>query len=141
MIVLDTDIVTLFAYGNENIQKRIEGLEEGEELAVTIITRMEILGGRYDSIVKAASAAELFTATQRLQAAERMLDDFTLLYPNDASCQHFEAMLKPKKGKKKMRRGDLLIASIAPAHNALLVTRNIKDYKDVPGLRLENWAD
>jgi predicted nucleic acid-binding protein len=30
---------------------------------------------------------------------------------------------------------------MALANNALLVNRNTKDFKDVPGLRLENWAD
>jgi tRNA(fMet)-specific endonuclease VapC len=141
MIVLDTDIVTLFSYGNEKIRKRIEGLSEEETLAVTLVTRMEILQGRHDSILKAANAAEMQTATQRFQAAEEMLNDFALLYPDDASSRHFEALLKPKKGKKKMRRADMLIASIALAHDALLVTKNTKDYQGINGLRIENWAD
>jgi predicted nucleic acid-binding protein len=141
MIVLDTDIVTLLAYGNEKIQKRIEGVGEAEEIAITIITRMEILGGRFDSIVKAANAGELGVATHRFLAAEEMLSDFVLLHPDDASGRHFEALLKPRKGKKKMRRGDLLIASIALAHEALLVTRNIRDFQGINNLRVENWAD
>lgn len=40
-----------------------------------------------------------------------------------------------------MGRADMLIACIALAHNALLVTRNTKDYKNVAGLRLDNWVD
>jgi predicted nucleic acid-binding protein len=141
MIVLDTDIVTLLSYGNEKIEKRIEGLADDEDLAVSIITRMEILGGRFDTILKAASAAELRIATQRFQAAEEMLNDFIVLHPDEAACRHFETLLRPKKGKKKMRRGDLLIASIALAHDALLVTRNTRDFQGVSGLRVENWAD
>jgi tRNA(fMet)-specific endonuclease VapC len=39
-----------------------------------------------------------------------------------------------------MGRPDMLIASIALAHDALLVTRNVDDYKAVSGLRVENWA-
>jgi len=39
-----------------------------------------------------------------------------------------------------MRRGDMLNACIALANEALLVTRNIKDYARVKGLRLDNWA-
>jgi tRNA(fMet)-specific endonuclease VapC len=141
MIVLDTDIVTLFSYGNEKIRKRIAGKDEGDELAITIITRMEILAGRFDSIMKAANAPELAIATSRFQSTENILSDFVLLHPTDASCQHFEQLLKPKKGKKKMRRGDMLIASIALAHDALLVTRNIRDFQGVTGLSIENWAD
>ncbi len=140
MIVLDTDIVTLFAYGNEKIRKRVEDAEE-ESLAVTLITRMEILQGRHDSILKASNAVEMQTAVQRFQAAEDMLDDFALLYPDEISGRYFEALLKPKKGKKKMRRADMLIASIVLAHDALLVTRNTKDFQGINGLRIENWAD
>jgi tRNA(fMet)-specific endonuclease VapC len=141
MIVLDTDIVTLFAYGNEKIRKRIEDVEEEETLAVTLITRMEILHGRHDSILKAANAAEMQTAVQRFQAAEDMLNDFAHLYPDDTSYRHFETLLKPRKRKRKMRRADMLIASIALAHDALLVTRNTKDFQGINGLRIENWAE
>jgi len=35
----------------------------------------------------------------------------------------------------------LLIASIALANDALLVTRNLRHFRQVPNLRLENWAD
>jgi predicted nucleic acid-binding protein len=39
------------------------------------------------------------------------------------------------RGREMRRRAlDLLIASTAIAHNAKLVTRNIKDYQDIPAL-------
>jgi hypothetical protein len=40
-----------------------------------------------------------------------------------------------------MKRPDLLIACIALAQDALLVTRKTKDFKKVAGLKLANWAD
>jgi tRNA(fMet)-specific endonuclease VapC len=100
---------------------------------------MEILQGRHDSILKAANATELRKASGRFQEAVALLSDYVLVYPDDASCQHFEALLK--KARRKMRRPDLLIASIVLAHKALLVTRNLDDFKAVTGLRVENWAD
>jgi tRNA(fMet)-specific endonuclease VapC len=42
---------------------------------------------------------------------------------------------------KKIGRGDLQIASIALAHRATLVTRILKDFQQIPGLQVENWAD
>jgi tRNA(fMet)-specific endonuclease VapC len=42
---------------------------------------------------------------------------------------------------KKIGRADLLIASIVLANQATLVSRNLKDFQQVPGLRVENWAD
>ena len=41
----------------------------------------------------------------------------------------------------KIGRSDLLIASIALAHQATLVTRNVRHFRQVPGLNVENWAD
>ncbi len=36
-------------------------------------------------------------------------------------------------------RIDLLIASVALVHNLTLVTHNTKDYRNIPGLRLDDW--
>jgi predicted nucleic acid-binding protein len=141
MTVLDTDIVTLLSYGKtEKLQERLAAVAEGEELAVTIITRMEILQGRFASIRNAADPEELRVATERFQASERLLNSFVRLDPNDAAMEHFERLRKGKKTRN-IRRGDMLIACITLAHEALLVTRNVKDYRDVAGLRVENWAD
>jgi tRNA(fMet)-specific endonuclease VapC len=138
MTIFDT--VTLFSHGNQKIHARIDSMDEDEELAVTLITRMEILRGRFDSILKAADATQLNTAIERFQASEDMLDDFQLVRVDGDAAQHFERLLKQKKTAK-MKRPDLLIACVALAQRALLVTRNVKDYKDVAGLRIENWAD
>lgn len=141
MIVLDTDIATLLSYGrNEKLRKRIEAIEAREELAVAIITRMEILQGSFDSIVKSANDNELLKAMERFRASERLLDSFRLLDVNEIAARHFKEMTKSK-NRIKMKRGDMLIACIALAHQALLVTRNINDYKPVRELRVENWAD
>ena len=42
---------------------------------------------------------------------------------------------------KKIGRADLLIACITLAQRATLVTRNLKDFRQVPGLPVENWLD
>jgi predicted nucleic acid-binding protein len=141
MIVLDTDIVTLLSYGrNQKLRQRIEAVEEAEELAVTLITRMEVLQGRFASLVKAANDKELLRAMERFRASEALLGSLRLLEVNDAAARHFKEMTGRKK-RLKMKRGDMLNARIALAYEALLVTRNVEDYRPVAGLRVENWAD
>jgi hypothetical protein len=49
MIILDTDTATHFSYGNENIRKRIESVGHDEQVAVTIITWIEMLRGRAEA--------------------------------------------------------------------------------------------
>lgn len=36
---------------------------------------------------------------------------------------------------------DLKIASICLAHDAMLLTRNVGHFKNIPGLRVENWLE
>jgi tRNA(fMet)-specific endonuclease VapC len=59
---------------------------------------------------------------------------------NALAAKQFAELLGNKK-LKRIGRGDLLIASIALAVKARLITRNSRDFSLVPGLLWENWAD
>jgi tRNA(fMet)-specific endonuclease VapC len=139
MILFDTDTLTHFSYGNDNVRRRI-GAVGDEPLAITVITRHEILRGRVEAMLKAANEVELRTAADRFRTAKEVLSDFLVVDFDDNSIRHF-GRLRKLKTLKKMGRADMLIACIALANDALLVTRNTKDYKDVAGLRIENWVD
>ena len=139
MILFDTDTLTHFSYGNVNVRRRAEAASD-EYLAITIVTRNEVLHGRADSLLKAADEDELRKAAERFRKAEEMLSDFLVVDFGEDAIKHF-GKLRKQKNLKKMGRADMLIACIALAHDALLVTRNTKDYKNVSGLRIENWVD
>ena len=49
--------------------------------------------------------------------------------------------LRAHKQLRKIGWADLLIACIAIANQATLVSRNLKDFLGVPNLKVENWAD
>ena len=36
---------------------------------------------------------------------------------------------------------DLRIASVALSIDAVVLSRNLRDFRQVPGLRVENWLD
>ena len=139
MILLDTDIVSHLFYGHEKaVRKSEENAAEG--LAISIVTRDEVLRGRADNLLKAANEDELRKAVDRYHRAERLLATFARVDFDAAAIAHF-GRLRKLRNLRKIGRADLLIACIALAQGALLATRNVKDFKEVPGLRVENWVD
>lgn len=138
MILLDTDTLTLLFQGHARVQSRMRSAEQ--DVATSIITRIEVLQGRFDAIFKAADAHQLQQAHLRLRDSEKQFASIPILPIDGSAAKQFEHLLRNKK-LKKIGRGDLLIASIALAQKATLVTRNLRDFHQVPGLKAENWAD
>jgi tRNA(fMet)-specific endonuclease VapC len=138
MMLLDTDTLSLIFTVHPRVSERMRTAPESP--AITIVTRIEVLQGRFDSVLKAASADALLRAQDRLATAEKDLARYTIMPFDIAAGNEFERLRQNKKIKK-IGRKDLLIACIALANQATLVTRNVKDFQLVPGLHLENWAD
>ncbi|MCI0463171.1 MAG: type II toxin-antitoxin system VapC family toxin [Gemmataceae bacterium] len=139
MYLLDTDTLTWLHLGRSPVAQRARQVGE-EQLATTIITVIEIMRGRYDALLKAADAEELLRAQQRLDVSAALLQDIPVIAVDEGAAAEFAKLLQHKK-LKKIGRADLLIASIALAQRATLVTRNLKDFQLVPGLPIANWAD
>jgi len=138
MMVLDTDIVTLLFANHVRVTERYRAATE--EVVIAIISRIETLQGRFATLLKAADGVELQRGQERLDRAERDLAAFRVLRVDQATAAEFDRLRQNKK-LKRIRRGDLLIGSIALAHRATLVTRNLKHFRQIPGLQVENWAD
>ena len=138
MIVLDTDILTFYLHDHPGVVQRVQ--DAGDDVVLTIISRIETLHGRFASLLKAANGEELQRGQLRLEQAERDLARFPVLPVTAAAAAEFDRLRQHKK-LKKLGRGDLLIAAITLANRATLVTRNLKDFRQVPGLQIENWAD
>jgi tRNA(fMet)-specific endonuclease VapC len=138
MILLDTDTFTLLNRGHQKVVKRLG--EASEVVGITIATRVEALAGRIEFLMKAADGEQLLRAQQWLQQTEVELSHLPIVLLDAAAAEEFERLLGTK-GLKRIGRGDLMIASIALANKAKLVTRNLKDFRKIPGVQLENWAD
>ena len=139
MNLLDTDILTLAHAGHPRIAERMRQAGE-ESLATTVINAIEILQGRHDFLLKASDGEQLLRAQHLLNRSEELLQDATIISVDSTAAVEFDR-LRENKRLKKIGRADLLIASIALAQRATLVTRNLRDFGHVPGLQVENWAD
>jgi len=139
VIILDTDTLTYFFRNHPRVVERIQ--RATDEVVITIISRIETIQGRFDSLLKAADGAELLRGQQRLDEAERDLGRIPRILPiNAAASAEFDRLLGIK-GLRRIGRADLLIAGLCLANKATLVTRNWKHFQKVPGLQMENWID
>ncbi len=138
--VLDTDTFTHAHQARHGLRERIRAVAAPDEVVVSLVTRIEVLQGRYEAVKKAATAVELLAARERLRQSEQYLGLFRELDIDRLVGVRFDELRAERKFNK-MDRGDLLHATVALAHRATLVTRNLKDFKLVPGLAVENWAD
>ncbi len=139
MFILDTDILTLLQAG-DNAVGRHKDRFQSSEVATTSITRIEILRGRFDFVLKAENGPRLLHAQDWFLRTEELLASFTIIPVDTTSAAEFDKLRQDKK-LKKIGRADLLIACIALAHRAILVTRNTRHFRQVSGLTQENWAD
>ncbi len=88
--------------------------------------------------IKSASVGELVLAYESLVNITDFLAGFTRL-PFDKEAAALFLNLR----KQGVRIGtmDLRIACIVMEHDAVLLTRNTKDFEKVPGLKFENWLE
>jgi predicted nucleic acid-binding protein len=107
---------------------------------VSVITRLESLSGWLARMETAADAQQVQRAVVGLRTSEDFLTRFAVLPFDERAGIHFERLRKDQQAKKAGRK-DLLIACIALAYQATVVTRNTKHFRLIPGLKLENWAD
>lgn len=139
MHLLDTDTLTYLHAGHPRVIKRLRELAD-PDVGTTIITKIELLRGRFDFVLKAATGDELLRAQQLLNRTEELLAQIVIVPLDRAATVQFDR-LRATKGLRKIGRADLLVASIALAHRATLVTRNVHHFKQIPGLNVVNWVD
>jgi tRNA(fMet)-specific endonuclease VapC len=132
----DTDSVTLLLHGHAEISRNA-AIYSPADLALTIVTVEEMLTGWYSQIRKAKNDEQRIRAYAALQQAVEFCSHARILPMNQSAVSRFNEL----RGKKiRIGTNDLKIASIALAHDAVLVTRNLRDYKRVPGLEFVDWS-
>jgi len=139
MYILDTDTLSRLHAGDPRLRER-QGRVDPSQIVTTAITRIEILQGRFDYLLKAADGADLLRAFGWLVRSEESLVRIAILPIDAATAAEFDRLRQNKK-LKKIRRGDLLIAAVTLAHRATLVSRNLRHFRQVPGLQVENWLE
>jgi tRNA(fMet)-specific endonuclease VapC len=139
MHLLDTDTLTHLYAGNQRVAEQLRIVDD-PEVGTTIVTKIELLRGRMDYVLKAATGADILRAQELLLRAEELLAQILVAPISPPALIQLER-LTSMQGVRKIGRADLLIASIAIANKAVLVTRNLRHFRQIPELRVSNWVD
>jgi len=139
MHLLDTDTLTHLHAGHPRVIEHLRRLDD-PEVGTTIITKIELLRGRFEFMLKAANGTELLRAHQLLARTEELLVQILVVSVDEAAATTFDR-LRAVTRLRRIGRADLLIGSIALAHRATLVTRNMRHFQQIPGLSVTNWVD
>jgi tRNA(fMet)-specific endonuclease VapC len=138
MHLLDTDTLTYLHAGHPRVVRRLRELDD-PDVGTTIITKIELLRGRFEFLLNAASGPDLLRAQQWLVRTEELLAQILIVSMDEAATFEFDR-LRAARRLRKIGRADLLIASIALAHRASLVTRNVRHFQQIPRLTVTNWV-
>ncbi len=135
--LLDTDTLTLYRRGREPLVSLVN-VKPLFEIGTTIITVEEQLTGWQNVLRHPRGDAHLAETYLRLTESVRVLSGMHILTFSEAAIRRYNTLLAMKLNIGKM---DLRIAAIALEEDAVVVTRNLRDFGRVPGLACENWAD
>jgi tRNA(fMet)-specific endonuclease VapC len=139
MHLLDTDTLTHLHAGQPNVVERLRAVDD-PDVGITIITKVEVLRGRMDYLLKAETGVDLLKAQELLFRTEELLNQLLVVPISQAASEQFDRLRATPK-LRKIGRADLLIASIALANRATLVTRNLRHFSKIPDIRVVNWVD
>jgi tRNA(fMet)-specific endonuclease VapC len=130
MRLLDTSVcIGWLAAHDIGVKRQMASLKR-DEVALCSVVKAELLyGARASARVR-----------ENLEKLEPLFALFSSLPFDDVASEHYGALrAQLRRAGTPIGGNDLLIASIALAADATLVTRNEKEFRLVPGLRVEVW--
>ena len=139
MLVLDTNHYSELEHDTSPGRRLVGRLSATiEERSLAIATIEELLRGWLAAINRTTDLDRQIVPYAKLQRQVELLGNWTILGWDAEAAAKFRSLRSQR-----VRIGtmDLKIACICLAHDATLLTRNVRDFSQVPGLRFENWLD
>jgi len=97
-----------------------------------------MIRGWMAEINRARTAQDKVPFYRKLDQLLESLADWTVLPFDRAAAAKYDELRKA--GLRRTGAQDLMIAAIVLNHDALLLSANLQDFRQVPGLRVEDWV-
>ena len=108
-----------------------------DDIAVTMISFQEQMKGWLALLNRARSSAQVILAYGELERMARSFCKMNILSYTDSAEDKFVEL---RKQRIRVGTSDLRIASVAIVAGAMLLTRNLRDFRQVPSLAVEDWT-
>ena len=139
LLILDTDHASLFLKGNTLVCDRLLQTEPND-LAISIITAEEICQGWLSEINKYSQDSQSSRLLLAYSELEKALDFFQTIQRVSFDTKAYNQFKILRNQFRRLGTRDLRIAAIALSINATVITRNAKDFGQIPNLSIEDWT-
>jgi tRNA(fMet)-specific endonuclease VapC len=137
--LLDTDHVSLLGRGDPLVSRRLQELSR-EAVATSVITIEEQIQGWFNEIRKASVGSQPRRLKIAYRSLSRSIEFLSQLQRLDFDEIAYDRAVTLRQQGIRIGTQDLRIAAIALTQNLILVTRNHRDFEQVPHLQIENWS-
>jgi tRNA(fMet)-specific endonuclease VapC len=139
-VLLDTDHLSVLEWEEQpacnRLLQRLDQLAP-DDIATSIISFHEQVQGSLAYLKRARKAGEVVTAYFKMETIWRWFLKMNVI-SYTAQAHALFVQLRPQCPR--LKTMDLRIASIAVATESTLLSRNLRDFRQVPGLKVEDWT-
>jgi len=136
LFLLDTDHLTLYQMGHAQLLQNI-ARHLTDQLAISVITVEEQLTGWQRALHQAKDDARREQIYQRMARTVEALSGWFVLPLSRAALNRHALLIRQRLN---IGSNDLKIAATALENNAMVVTRNLRDFGRVSGLLCQDWT-
>ena len=137
--ILDTDSASLFLAGNQKLIDRVT--QEVPHVVTTIVTVQELFNGWAGRVNDPAEATNLVRIYGKLWQTTEFLKTIEILTFTELANKYYQHLIQEHRflSKKRLEK-DMRIAAICLSVGGTIITRNQKDFTQVPNLKIEDWT-
>ncbi len=139
MFILDTDHVSLWLRNDPLVRAKVDS--SAQDVSLTVITVQELFNGWVSRLNTTVDSALMLERYANFCQTIEFVKQFPVLnFEVQADREYTQILLKNPALRKKRLRQDIRIATIAIVQNAIVVTRNQRDFSQIPGLQTVDWS-
>ncbi len=138
MILLDTDHLSVHAFPDSRVYGVLSAKirKTPDDFGTTIVCLEEQLRGWLAAIKRKHDVDQQVPVYDQLGRLWDYFRDWQILRFDAQAAELFKRF---RQHKIRIGSQDLKIAAIALTQDALLLSANLRDFRQIPGLRVENW--